>query len=83
MTCLILPGDPLFQATLDWATPPDWRAVAAQHGGDLAFVVRADTGLMEPVSLPELDEYLEGGEYEMRLSRLADTSLGLEFAGAG
>lgn len=83
MTRLILPGDPLFQATLDGAAPPDWRAVAAQYGGDFAFVARADTGLMEPVSLPALDEYLEGGEYAVRLDRLGDSSLGLEFAGAG
>jgi len=34
--------------------------------------MRSDSGLMEPVSHKELDEYLYGGEYEERLEAIED-----------
>jgi hypothetical protein len=33
----------------------------------MAFVARSGSGILEPVSLRELDDYLEGGEYAQRL----------------
>jgi len=63
---LILPGDPEFDLTLA-SPPPNWQQVAAQHRGEFAFVARSGSGLLEPVSFQELEEYLEGGEYAQRL----------------
>jgi len=63
---LILPGDPEFDRTLA-CPPPNWQQVAARHRGEFAFVARSGSGLLEPVSYQELDEYLEGGEYAQRL----------------
>lgn len=71
MSCLILPGDPEFDQTLA-CPPPNWRSVATQHGGEFAFVARAGSGVLEPVSFRELDEYLEGGEYDERLEAIGD-----------
>lgn len=73
---LILPGDPQFDRTLA-SPPPNWQQVAARHQGEFAFVARSGSGLLEPVSYQELEEYLEGGEYAQRLqeSRQDDTYL--------
>lgn len=66
MGLLYLPGDPGFNETL--LTPrPDWQHIAAQDGDTYAFVVGSD-GLARPVTSEELDEYLEGGEYDERLA---------------
>ena len=67
MSKLILPGDPLFDRTLAMTPPANWREIAARTTGEFAFIMRSDSGLMEPVSHRELDEYLYGGEYEERL----------------
>lgn len=67
---LILPGDPEFNATLA-TPPPNWRQVAASLSGEYAFVARTGSGLLEPVSFRELDEYLEGGEYDERMDEIA------------
>lgn len=68
---LILPGDPEFDLTLA-TPPPHWQQEAARLGGEFAFIVRADSGLLEPCSFAELDEYLEGGEYDERLTFIGD-----------
>lgn len=66
MGLLYLPGDPGFEETL--LTPrPDWHHVAAKDGDTYAFVVGSN-GLACPVTADELDEYLEGGEYDERLA---------------
>lgn len=67
---LILPGDPEFSATLA-TPPPNWRQVAANLSGEYAFVARTGSGLLEPVSFRELDEYLDGGEYDERMGEIA------------
>lgn len=72
MSKLILPGDPQFDRTLAMAPPPNWREIAARNTGEFAFIMRSDSGLMEPVSHRELDEYLYGGEYEERLEAIED-----------
>lgn len=70
---LILPGDPLFYATL--AAPPP----VAQ--GDGCYVARAGSGLLEPATPQQIREYLEGGEYDARLGEidLEDDFMGLQY----
>lgn len=64
----MLPGDPGFTQTL--LTPrPDWHHIAAQDGNTYAYVV-GDDGLARPVTSAQLEEYLEGGEYEERLMQI-------------
>ena len=68
---LILPGNPLFDLTL--ATPrPDWRDTAVRDGNTYAFVAEPGSGLMRPVTESELEDYLEGGEYDARLAEIED-----------
>ena len=74
MSNLILPGHPLFDVTLATSLPPGWESTAAISGNQCAFVLRVDSGLMEPVSGKELDEYLLGGEYDARLEVCALSS---------
>lgn len=66
----MLPGDPGFEETL--MTPrPDWRTVANCDGDSYAFVVGED-GLARPVTSSELEEYMEGGEYDERLTQIGE-----------
>jgi hypothetical protein len=67
---LLLPGDPEYEKTLGRTLPPDWRAKAEQFCGDFGFVAHAETGLLEAVSFSQLDEYIHGGEYDVRLSEI-------------
>jgi len=60
MSCLILPGNPLYDLTLGLNLPP---ALAGSF-----FVARAGSGLLEAVSEKEFNEYLHGGEYDQRLA---------------
>lgn len=56
---LLLPQDPSFYEIL--ATPPPSKGQGAN------FVCRAGSDVAEEVNEEELDEYLEGGEYDQRL----------------
>lgn len=67
---LILPGDPEFYETLGASLPPGWQSVRDSQNGDFGFIVRPGSCLLEPVSGNELDEYLDGGEYDERLDEL-------------
>jgi hypothetical protein len=78
---IILPGTPEFDWTLGRNLPPNWGQVAAQNGGAFHFVARAGSGLLEPVGTDELEEYLEGGEYEERLIEVGDEDDLEEFYG--
>jgi hypothetical protein len=70
---LILPGDPLFDLTLATAIPPGWRQTADQCGQQVAFVAApGDGGLLRPATPAELEDYLEGGEYDDRQAELED-----------
>ncbi len=60
---IILPNDPDFNLTLAQLKRPDWRAIARKENW-ISFVCDADSGLLRPVSESELEDYLEGGEYE-------------------
>ena len=68
---LILPGDPLFNQTL-MNPPPNWPEVAARDGNEFHFVAEPESGLFRAVTLSELDEYLESGEYEERLIEIGE-----------
>lgn len=59
---LLLPGDPGFNEIL--ATPPP------DPGRQYAYVVRAGQQAAEYVSAEDLQDYLEGGEYDQRLSEI-------------
>ena len=59
---LILPGNPLYLNTIKNPAPGDFLRSDSD-----AYVIRKDTLLFERVNERELDDYLEGGEYEDRL----------------
>lgn len=68
-TNLILPGHPLFDLTLQTTLPPGWQQLAQTN---FAFVVRSDSGMLDLVDESTLEEYVEGGEYEERLTIIGD-----------
>lgn len=64
---LILPGNPLFDFTLATMPPPGSQ-------GETYLVADSETGILRPATLKELDEYLEGGEYEERMHSIGDSA---------
>jgi hypothetical protein len=66
MKTLLLPGDPLFYETL--ARPPK---MPVTHG--TSFICRVGSYVLEPVGERELDDYLEGGEYDQRMDEWEET----------
>ena len=71
MMQLILPGQPEFYETLYSAPHPEAIATANRDGDNYAFVVRPDSGgIATPVTMAELEEFMEGGEYDQRLIEL-------------
>ena len=63
---LMLPGDPGFDELL--MTPrPDWGEVAAKDGDNYAFVFDPGSLLPRPVTMAELEEYMEGGAYDEQM----------------
>lgn len=71
---LILPGDPEFYETLENPEMFDWRRFADLKGSAM-FVVRAETGMLDCVTSNELIDYIHGGEYQERLSQMAEIDL--------
>lgn len=69
---LILPGHPFFNDYLYSQLPPGWRNFA-ESNPDFAFVARSGTGILEAVNQAELDEYIEGGEYDQWLEESDQT----------
>lgn len=69
---LILPGNPLFDLTL---ALPDFRfaVTLAEDCGSNTWVARQGTGILEPVTTRDLDEYLLGGEYDSRLEEIGES----------
>lgn len=61
---LILPGNPEFYRIL--ATPPP------EPDKTKNFVVRSDSLILEAAGEKELDDYLEGGEYDLRMADIDD-----------
>ncbi|BAZ50506.1 hypothetical protein NIES4103_31220 [Nostoc sp. NIES-4103] len=68
---LILPGHPFFEDYLYSAFPPGWRNFA-YHNPDFCFVARSGTGILEAVTHTEMQEYIEGGEYDQWLDENGD-----------
>lgn len=60
---IILPGHPFFNDYLHGNLPPGWRNFS-EHNPDFAFVARSGSGVLEAVNAAELEEYIEGGEYD-------------------
>lgn len=81
MTVLILPGNPEFDYCLGTILPPNWQQSPSNESSGCAFVARAGSGILQPVTEQELDDYLYGGEYEERLQELGDSELLNEFRG--
>lgn len=55
--------NPFFHEILNSTPPPNWRKqVDSEFSG--VFTVDSLTGIMQPASLEDLDEYVEGGEYD-------------------
>ncbi|WP_196517084.1 hypothetical protein [Nostoc sp. WHI] len=68
---LILPGHPFFDDWLYCTLPPTWRNFA-YHNPNFAFVARSGSGLLEAVTEDEMEDYIEGGEYDQRLEECGD-----------
>ncbi len=76
-TRLILPGTFLFDETLSTTLPYDWQQVAYKNCGDYGFVVDSSSKLLRVADSSEIEEYLEGGEYDERLLQIeGDDGLG-------
>jgi hypothetical protein len=60
---IMTPEEPFFWEILQTTPPPGWKQqVDSDHSG--IFVCDAVTGIMRPATHDELDEYVEGGEYD-------------------
>jgi hypothetical protein len=59
---LILPGDPLFQETLDTMPPPGWHR--HDSSGEVALIKDLETGVLRPATAKEMKEYVFGGELD-------------------
>ena len=60
---IITPEHPDFYPILHSAPPPGWRSsVDSDFKG--CFAVRADSLALEPLTLAQEQEYLNGGEYD-------------------
>lgn len=72
MSTLILPGTlEFFLASQEIPPPPGWEEFAAKTGGEMGLVARPGKGgLLEAVSLAEFEEYLYGGEADLRQEEL-------------
>lgn len=75
---LLLPGEPGFAEILAYTPPPNWRDVAARDGNSYAYVAEPGSAILRAVGMAELDEYLEGGEYDERLAEIEDLEEGWE-----
>lgn len=61
---IILPGDREYYETL-LTLPPDRESFATRTCGEFSTVMDYETGLLRYVTFNELDEYLNGGEYDL------------------
>lgn len=60
---LLLPGHPLFNLILA-TPPPDYNQKLQSCGEAVSFAMDAEKGIFRCVDPFELEEYLEGGEYD-------------------
>ena len=68
---LLYPGDNLFDYYLA-TLPLNWKELAYQFSGQIAYIAEPRSGLLRPANTKELTEYLYGGEYEERLKEIED-----------
>jgi len=73
MSNLILPGNPLFDLTLETIPPPGWQN-HPNDGEGVAMVVDSQSGLLRPVNEQEMIDYVWGGEYEERLEAIGENA---------
>lgn len=69
MTLILTPDHPDFDRVSSRLLPAFWRNQLDRHGGAVVWCARSETGLLEPLSYAETDEYLYGGEYDERLAQ--------------
>lgn len=69
---LILPGTlEFFLASQEIPPPPGWEQFAAETGGAMGLIARpGNGGLLEAVPIAEFEEYLYGGEADLRQEEL-------------
>lgn len=70
---IILPGHPCYDTTLSHNVPPGWEEEAVGSCDGQNFVFKVDSGLMVPASDAQLAEYLQGGEYEERMTAIGES----------
>ena len=64
---IMTPDWPWFNEILQETPPPGWRQ-SVDSDFSRAFIVDSATGIMRPATDAELDEYIEGGEYDEMVS---------------
>lgn len=69
---IILPGHPWYDTTLSHNVPPGWKEESIDSCNGQNFIFKVDSGLMVPASETQLTEYLQGGEYEERLTSIGE-----------
>lgn len=67
---ILLPCDPEYHQTLN-NLPVFWKQEAHKRSGEIFFIKRAGSGLMEPASYQQVNEYLEQ-EYDEMLDEQQD-----------
>lgn len=75
---LILPGSFEFEETLAMSLPTGWQQSAYGNHGEYGFVVDSSSGLLRTANFTEMEEYLEGGEYDERLLQIGNDDNGVE-----
>ncbi|MFB8788648.1 MAG: hypothetical protein U7123_07295 [Potamolinea sp.] len=69
MSELIYPWHPEFHQSLA-VIPPDFYQARHQHSGDVALICQAGSDLMLPLGGKDLEEYIQGGEWDERTKQL-------------
>lgn len=73
---IMTPDHEMFDWILNTSPPPGWKnSITSDFEG--FFIVRADTGIMEPAWGATLDDYCQGGELDERPDPL-DEEVGFE-----
>ncbi|BDA70219.1 hypothetical protein CAL7716_043850 [Calothrix sp. PCC 7716] len=62
---IILPGDYEYQETLN--NPSLFMQFRHELTGDYSWIKNIENGMVEPVSYKRLQEYLNGGEYDVAI----------------
>ena len=60
---IMTPDSPFFYEILHGSLPPGWKSQADSEFSRM-FVVDSSTGILRPTTYDQLEEYVEGGEYD-------------------